>query len=760
MSAYLNFLYHARASRGSSLGLCVWLAFGWIVPAALPAADADAPLCRPIEELLPARPPKLVEKGEEGKIFLAADKGSYQALGAPEQFLSAFSGNVLVQRDEQILRAEQVEYDRERGEFSAGGEVILWDRDYIIRSPRARLRQDGSGDARDAEYWLPALRGYGRAEQVERHKLDEMDLFKAHFTTCDPADPDWRLHSRKTHLDMEKGQGTARDVSAYFMGVPVFYTPYIRFPLDDRRQSGLLLPSAGHSNNRGLEISLPVYWNIAPNYDATFTPRLMTRRGLQLHSEFRYLLPHSEGQTDFSFLPNDRQRDDDNRYFVQWRHETRFTSALRANIQFSEVSDIHYFEDLGTDLEIASTTHLEQRASLFYQGQGYYLLGQAQRFQSLDPNPAANPYERVPQLIFGTAIPERNFKFNPNLRAEFVHFERDNSELSSGPIGNRVDVLATLSYPMRRAAGFIVPRLALRHTRYHLNNGLDDGDAVSISRSLPSVSLDSGLFFERDVNWLGLGFRQTLEPRVFYQYTPYREQDEIPLFDTGEYDFTFAQMFRDNRFSGADRVGDANQVTAALTTRLLRDDIGEESLRLSLGQVFYFADQQVTLPGQVPQEGSQSSLVGEIGARFYQDFSVSQSLHWNADTQRTEQNMFRLRYQPDSQHVVNLSYRFRERTDLEQTDVSAYWPLNERWTVLGRWNHSLNHNKLLETFAGFEYSSCCWALRLIGRRYLKNLEGDYSVGVFMQLELRGLSGFGRNTSTFLSQRIPGFNDEF
>jgi LPS-assembly protein len=722
-----------------------------VINSAAFAEQDEFALCKPFSEAAPPRPDLPPPVGDF--VRLSGDN----AVVLEKQGTSTLQGNVFVQRGEQILSTPHVIYDRNNDIAEAEGNFTFWDSDYVISGSSVQLREKNQGKMKNVEYWLLNRRARGHAEKLTKDSKDIVNLEQASYTTCDPNKEYWRLDTGSLTLDKANARGTARDVKLRILDVPVFYFPYLSFPLGNERKSGFLVPRLGTSDETGVEFSIPYYFNLAPNYDATFTPRFMSRRGILLRSEFRYLTQASGGELNFEYLPHDNAFGEDRGSLV-FRHNGLIGKRWLTDININYASDRRYFEELGNNVSVASITHLERRADLTYIGYGWGLLGRLQTFQTLDPNPAARPYQRLPQLLFKTYLPERNRQFNLELQAEGVRFDRD-INVVEGPIGNRFDIESIFSFPWRTPGTFVVPKLSLRYTRYDLDNVAAD-DKTTHNRFLFTFSTDSGLFLERDVNWFGTDLVQTLEPRLFYRYTPYRDQADIPIFDTAEYDLSFLQLFRENRFSGADRVDDGHQVTFGLTSRLLGSNTGVEHLRASIGEIFYFQDRRVTLPDQFDETDSSSSIIAELATQFAKGWRASSTVRWNPHAQNTEHTVLRLRYHPEQERIFNVSYRLRDNS-LEQTDISFHWALGRRWNILGRWNYSLPSEKTLESVVGLEYSSCCWSIRAITRRYLNNIDGlSYLNGFFLQFQLKGLGSIGKKADSFLEQRIPGYHDEF
>lgn len=715
----------------------------------LHAASVDQWLCGgPLD--YPVRPVMEDADDDPSTIDVAADEADLVEGGVSE-----LRGHVQIQRATQQLEASTVRYDEPAGLISAHENVEFWDEGLFVNGDEARMQTETDVTTiRHPGFVLSQQHARGAAGEVVITGNELMELRDTTYTTCNPDDVAWMLHADEIELDRAEEVGTARNVRVDFMSVPIFWSPWLSFSLSNKRKSGFLTPSAGLNGETGAELSIPYYWNIAPNMDATITPRVMSERGVLLGGEYRFLTRSTEGQLGLEYLPHDLRRGDA-RGALSFQNETRFTSRLRTDVDLNWVSDNDYLEQLGTNLEIASTRFLQRRGDVTYSGRGWSLLGRLQDYQTVDDTIVATsrPYQRLPQVLFRTSDTERNRRFNPHLDAEFVNFDR-----SAGVTGTRIDLLPSLSYPLRTASTFFIPRVSLRYTRYSLDNTAAGAD-TSPDRTIPSFSLDSGVYLERNLRFAGSDYVQTLEPRVFYLLVPFDNQSDLPVFDTGRLTFNFAQLFREDRFSGADRVGDAHQVTLALTSRILAPRTGDELFRASVGQIRYLSDRDVTLPGGTPETSDSSALVGELAANVAGGWRVVGGMQWDPAESQTDKSTVSLRYQPEPGKVLNLSYRF-VRDAVEQTDASLRWPVDENWSVVGRWNYALPAHRTLEAFGGFEYNTCCWAMRAVARRYLNDVNADANTGIFLQLELKGLAGVGRGTGAFLERSIPGYRNRF
>lgn len=662
------------------------------------------------------------------------------------------TGDAIVERAGQRIRADRIRYDEALDEVRAEGGIQLDRSTLQVTGDAATLHLgDDTGEIHGVRYFVHPQHARGRAEIARQESATIRSFGRATYSTCDEDRERWRLNARSVTLDEAEGVGYARHARLEIGPVPVLYTPYLSFPIDDRRKSGLLVPSWGSSESSGAELAVPYYWNIAPHRDATLTPRLMSKRGLQMQGEFRYLNWTNNGQVGLEYLPSDSEFHDENRALFNIRHEGRPLPQLQTTVRAADVSDKYYFEDLGNSLEISSITHLERLAEATWFGRGWSLTGRVQDYQTVDRTlpEVSYPYRRLPQLLLSMRPRSRPYGLDLGLDSEVVQFTHDLLEE-----GTRVDLQPKASLPLGGAAWFVTPSLGMRHTQYSLDRRTA-GLPTEPSRTLPIASLDSGLFFERDTRLFGNGLLQTLEPRAFYLYVPEKDQADLPVFDTGLRDFSFQQMFEENRFSGADRMGDANQLTLAVTSRLLDPGSGVQHLSVSLGEIFYFRDREVVLPGQRVADQGTSNLAGELDLRLTPNWKATAGILWDPRESKTDRGSVRLQYRPDPRHLWNLSYRYRSG-ELEQIDTSALWHFTPRWHGVVRWNYSLPDRELLEGLAGVEYESCCWILRLMGRGYVHDTDGERNDAILVQLELKGLTSFGDPIESLLEDGILGY----
>ncbi len=671
---------------------------------------------------------------------------------------ATFSGNAEVLWQRQRLEATEIKYSRKSDSIDAAGPIYYQSPGLLMSASSAQLElSKDTGRLEDTEYRIPQRRGRGSATVTHLEDRDRTKLENVSYTTCAPGDDGWMLKASDMELDRASGVGTAHHATLEFQGVPFIYLPYVTFPIDDRRKSGFLIPSFGRSDETGVDISIPYYFNIAPHMDATFIPRIMSKRGLMLGGEFRYLGDWYYSETRGEIIPDDREQnagESDTRGIFSHQGYSPKKYRWQVETDINYVSDNDYLDELGSDLASGSSQHLERRGDLRYFGDGWDFLARLQYYQNIDEARllADRPYSRLPQLLLSLDRDVNMFRYQ--LDSEYVYFDREDSVH-----GHRFDFHPSVSLPLSTSWGYLTPKVSGRYTTYGLTDeGIGNPD--SPNRSLYSFSLDSGLLFDRNTNWFGRNVTQTLEPRLFYLYTKRKNQDNIPIFDTTEADFSFDRLFSENRFDGIDRIGDANQLTAALTSRTMDNASGEELFRASIGQIFYFSDREVQLPGIADINESSSAVVAELAARLTNSWSVRGTMQWDphADNHHTRQSAISLNYLDEDGAIFNLAHRYRVGL-IDQSDLSLRWPVTNSVNAVARWNYSWRDRQTLESFAGFEYDSCCWVVRAIARHYVNNDGQDENTSFLLQLELKGLTGFGSGVDKFLEDGIFGYKTE-
>jgi len=805
----LSLAAHAAEEHPESWRLCP-------VADAVPAfPDAQAPTARP-----------------QTRVELPTDISGDRLTGTDTQ--PQFSGNVVLRRGDQFLGAENLRMNSDTGDYVAEGSVRYQDSSMRLVADRGEGNQNtDTHNLQDVQYQLMSRRGNGGAEHIEMQGVHGA-LFGSTYSTCPPDERNWELRAQRIDVDTDAGLGVAHNATLRVGNIPVLYVPWFEFPIDERRRTGLLYPAVTLSGRNGFDWRQPIYFNLAPNYDMTLIPRLMTDRGLQLGTEFRYLTSRGGGVLEAEYLPNDkltdRERDDelaefntpddryadynhraDNRGLFRFIGSQRFNSTWQARTNLNWVSDARYFEDFSHNVFGLAPYTLGSSLGLFGAGDTWTASLSADYQELTDYTLRRNilPYNRLPRATFNWDAPLQTW-LHAGVDTEAVAFHH---EFDTDPVvgdtgrdgaltgflqqkfnGDRFDVKPWVSFPLEGSSWYVTPKLAWNYTGYRLSSDLADQTATrhaiafvaqnggtvtpdliarlrneSPSRSLPIGSLDAGLFFDRETEIGGKSYLQTLEPRLFYLRVPYENQDDLPLFDTRPLTFSWGQLFRDNRYTGPDRQADANQLTLALSTRLIRQSDGKEKLTASLGQIRYFADSRVTVPGESPVEKGKSAWVVDANYAVNDRWTLGGSYQWDPKFRRQDLASVHTQYLVGDDGVINVGYRYR-RNLLKQADLSFLYPLSPAWSLVGRYYYSFYDNPaqqakkgLLEGIAGIQWDSCCIAMRVVARRYIDtrdiNSPDRYNNAIEFQFELKGLGSAGPDTESRLRRAILGYYRE-
>ncbi|NNA20970.1 LPS-assembly protein LptD [Pseudomonas lundensis] len=769
----------------------------------------------------------------DAPTFIGAKASRYQQ----EEQIATLAGDVVMRQGSMQIEADEASLYQAENRGELNGKVRLRDNGALIVGDHADVQLDtGAAKVDNAEYILHKSRIRGSALYAKRGENAIIRLKDGTYTTCEPNSNAWQLKGNNITLNPATGFGTATNVTLRVKDIPVFYTPYIYFPIDDRRQSGFLPPSFSSSTDTGFMLVTPYYFNLAPNYDATLYPRYMTKRGLLMEGEFRYLTESSEGQFGAAYLndKDDKRKDQtdykDTRYMLNWQHKGGLDSRVLTEVDYTKISDPYYFQDLQSEqIGVESQDFVNQQGSVTYRGDTFNAKLNAQAYQ-LATVTQITPYNKLPQITFNGALPYHPGGVDFSYNTELVRFDRDlengdfiNEDGTRSPRldryvtglaranGTRLNVAPSMSLPMTASYGYITPTLKYMYTQYDLDlDGIGKTQMTtagqkfnsSQNRSVPIASIDSGLYFDRNTQWFGTNYRQTLEPRAFYLYVPERDQTDIPVFDTGESTFSYSSLWRDNRFSGTDRVGDENKLSLGLTSRWIEEN-GFERQRISVGQAYYFKDRKVQMPDIPENRDDSTSSVSpyalEYAYRFNRDWRATADYNWDPETRSPRSGSAMMHYQPEDNpnKVVNIGYRYRndqvrynqytgkweigggdfgvkgqpgyikDYYKIQQHDFSVIWPIVPQWNVISRWQYDYNRNRTLEAFGGFEYDNCCWKLRLINRYWVDNDEytqeaptnekGDH--GLFLQIVLKGLGGVvGTKVESFLDKGIQGYRE--
>lgn len=677
--------------------------------------------------------------------------------------ITKFSGDVLIERNLLRMKADTVEHNKDNNILQLQGDFHADTPNMALNANSGWLNiKTNEGEFQNSLFYLPE-NGLSGKSRLFRLTADKTTLLTdTQFSTCPPHKRDWHLDTASLELNQGTATGTAKHAVFWVGKVPIFYFPWMQFPLGDERRSGLLTPGLGTSSTNGLEVSVPWYWNIAPNQDALFTARYLRNRGEMLATDYRYLTRNSRGNLQFDYL-NDDDIFGDSRYLAHYDHRSQFSNNLNLSVLINDASDTQYLNDLSSNISLGNTTHLERNAKLNYASKVWNMGLMTQSFQTIDSTitPENRPYRRLPQLTLNgkdelTEL-ENGFLLG-SLESEWVDFKHESNTRAQG---TRLHVYPKLSLPIEGNSWFLKPSAGFMYTQYNLENSPN----IQEGRSLSILSLDSGLFFEK--HFSNSAIIQTLEPRLFYLNVPFKTQDN-PIFDTNNLDFNFSSLFRENRFSGIDRIGDANQLTVALSSRVLNKNSGKELFNMSIGRIYYFDPQKVTLnAGAPPNPANNSDIITEVGGR-YNRWLGRITYQLNTDTDKSDKRSIQLGYAASDEAVFNVGYRFTrnlsdETQNIEQTDVSFAWPFARNYSLLGRWNYDVTFERDIETLVGIEYESCCWAIRLLSQRYrrLNNDVDPYRTSIMLQFVLKGFGSVSDKAATnTLKQAITGYQPDF
>ncbi|MDR3410776.1 MAG: LPS-assembly protein LptD [Formivibrio sp.] len=685
----------------------------------------------------------------EPTTFIQADEAS-----ARESDFAEARGNVIVTRDNIKVESDWARYNQPKDQLLAGDKITVHkDGDVLVGTQLDMTLGTREGDLLDPVYQMAKGAARGDAVKLIFEGPNRYTIRSGRMTTCEVGNNDWYMHSSTLDLDYNTNLGQAWNGWIEFKGTPIVYFPWMDFTLNNSRKSGLLAPTLGYNSKNGLQLLTPYYFNLAPNYDATLSPNLMTKRGLMLGGEFRYLEPDYSGVVRMEGI-NDKV-EDKTRSSLFLQHTQQLAPHLRLDLNIQKTSDSEYLSDFGDRLSVTSQSTLPREGTLSYTGDSWSSFIRWQRFQTLSTvtNPVTAPYDRAPQIYF-TAQPQLIPGLVTTASGELTEFTHPTQTE-----GLRTWAYPSIAAPFTESWGFITPKVGVHATSYQLHQ--DNQPNTNYSRVLPIASLDTGLYFERETNLFGTDMVQTLEPRAYYLYIPYRDQSNLPVFDSGETDLSLTQLFSENQFSGQDRINDANQVTLAVTSRLFEGDSGAERLNFTVGQRFYFSDQRVTLssPGVSNTSSQRSDWLMTVSAKIWNDFSTSYAMQYNQQDSSLRRADFSMTWRPGDYKLLNLRYVNNRIANTRQADISGQWPLGNSWYAMGRYNYSLTDSRALEILGGLEYNAGCWGLRLAAQRYATSTT-DTHTAFFAVLELGGIAGIGNNPLDAIRQSIPGYSNTY
>lgn len=749
--------------------------FRWLPMSQLSAPQKQqvAPYCHGIY-IYPASTAPLAESYEpqnlaEQPIQISADQIEHQGDSG-----SSMSGNIEIKQGSRSFTADSLAIGSDQRRLELKDHIAISDTEMVLLAKQAVVDlDDNESELTDAKYLLLESKMRGTAQLLQRDAENKVRIKQGSFSSCEPGDESWVFYADRIELNLDSGFGSASSMHLELGGIPVFYAPYIYFPIDDQRHTGFLMPSIGSSSDAGFELVTPYYLNLADNYDMTLTPRLMSERGLLLETEFRYLGERQQGWVDLSWLPGDRgdinpalglQQYPD-RWLVGWHHSHQFGDNWTSQINFNRVSDIDYFRDLDfSGLISGNPNHLDQSIRLGYDSASWSLALQYQDYQTVDQD-LTSPYGMRPRLSLVGRDLFQQTPFEFDLTTEYTDFYRDNLLLTgAGRVnGKRLVLTPELRYPFEFSWGYIRPAIKYWYRSYDLIDqtaGFDPEPEVAV----PVVSLDAGLAFERHLEVKGDDWLQTLEPRIYFLNAEHESQSTLPNFDSELNRFSYAQLFRDNRFSGSDRIGDTQQLSLAISSQLVNAS-GQRVLDAGLGRIFYFKDREVRLSG-LPSNSDMADHSPVAGyLRYWYSNSLNLSVGAAADRRYLTDADMQLQYRKDHRHLMRIGYRFSRSDDLneriEQPGFSGIWGVDDRWTLVAHWDYDVAQNRTLDALAGLQYDECCWMTSVYARKWiadgnLSSVAVQSKNAVFVQFQLKGFGGIGDKLDQIVRSNMPNF----
>jgi len=630
-----------------------------------------------------------------------------------------FKGKVEIDSVQVKIKADEALLNRQTQTLNATGNVSFLNNNITVSSENVQLNRISNQLLIEKSFYqLNKVQGHGQAEKISIGEKTGINLIESSFTTCPVDDEVWRIQASNIEITPNQSRGVVKHARFYIKDVPVLYLPYFSFPINDERQSGVLYPSIASNSSTGVSFEQPVYWNIAPNYDLTFSPRFMTERGVQLKTEFRYLTEQHTGQANIEYLPDDQDLiDDTDRYFYRFFHSGQIGKNWRINADINGLSDDNYIVDLGSDYFNRADTHLYKTLGLSYFSQSLEVTAQFRDFEVLGNHP--DSYRALPEIRLNYLTPiglGAEFQMN----SELAYFE--NGELDN-PTATRFHIAPTVRYPFKNQWSEFLAEATVMHTRYIQENIQDSALEKNISRTLGQVKVYGSLAFERPVSWFGTEATQTFEPKVQYLYTSFEDQNNIGLYDTTRLFKDSAGLFRGQEFTGLDRISDNNQVTLGMTSRFVDND-NQERFKLSLGQIFYLKDNQVI---NTSKDDDRSALAAELDWQIGSKWYVHTQAQVSTTTDKVERSSLSLEYQLAENKIMQINHRFvrdLSSEEINQVGITASWPLAKNWQWVGRWYHDLELNRTVESYTGVQYESCCWTVSFVAQRNLSNRFGE------------------------------------
>jgi LPS-assembly protein len=684
------------------------------------------------------------------------------------------SGNALISKGNQSITADFIEYDQISEELYAKGQITITTPDLELKGSELEMSlAENTGSIANGSFvaninentpsrFNKELRG--TATKIFLEGEDKKKLENAKVTTCEADQNEWFITSDETIIDQSSGNIKAKHATLTLKGVPIMYSPYVDFSTTSQRRSGWLLPTAGSTTTSGFETSIPYYFNLSPTHDATLTSRYMEKRGLQFDGEFRYLSKNYKGTSEIQYLNKDRDADIDNRYLLDIKHQHNFGNGFSGTVEYEKVksNDNNYFADMSTSIAVTSQVSLRQTAHLDYKktDDSSDIKGslKVQEFQNLT---SASPYELKPSFNLSYKKDwedkaDQSLFLQTGADFSYDQFDTGNNAAKNIATGSRIASTPSVSFPMEASFGFLKPKMIANLRHYDL----DDASTSQKSLAIPTVSLDSGLYLDRPFKLSGYNFTQTLEPRIFYTYTPYEDQSDIPYFDTSLNELNTTTIFQENQFSGKDRVMDTNAITTALTTRVI-DDSGYDWMLLTMGQRFYLSDRKVLEEDRYANssyKGDKSDFLVGAQANLTKSLKITSDYEYNFSEDTTNKFTAAARFRPEPGKVLNASYRMvlnpsSGKYDVKQYLLSGQWPLSSGWSALASYNYDIYERQDIESMVGAEYDAGCWSAQMMFHRLQLATSETSTDTFFLMLEIGDLGSFGQGDKSSLFEKM-------
>jgi len=688
-------------------------------------------------------------------------------------------GNAILKKGNKTIKAELIEYDEISEKLITQGNTSIELENISLTGSTLNYKlTDYTGQMDDVSFNLKSQkkeqtvikRGYEITKHNYNYRGDAKTIFfdgenkkrlqSSRITTCEANSDDWYIKSKNTEIDTKKNQVKASNALVEFKGVPIFYMPSTSFSLNKNRQSGFLSSTLGTTTRSGFDLRIPYYFNISPNMDATLSARYLGKRGPMAEGQFRYLTENYSGVNELQYMNHDEASGQDNRYFLKLTHQHQFGRGWSGSYDLQKVSDNNYFSDLASMIQVTSVVNLPQRANLNYSGDIWKLNVLTEKYQTLT-NASNSPYQRLPQVNLSGKKDYDNFTLD--FKSQWTLFERDDKFASTFTdaqkiSGSRLSMTPAITIPLTSSYGYIKPKVSTNLRSYNLNHSPDNNKDIIT----PIFSIDSGVYLDRNINFLSQNYTNTLEPRLFYVYIPYKDQSVLPNFDTGLADLNMQTLFYENQYNGQDRINDANQLTASVTSKIL-DKNGKERLSAIIAQRYYFEDRRIFGNDLLEAKKANSDIFMGASAKLPNSLNLDAMFQFNPSSNNLLRSTLGARYNPEPGKMLNVSYRLIDNIldsnqNLEVFNAAGQWPLGNRFYSIGRYNYDLKSSQTIEVLAGLEYDGGCWVARSIFDRISLPTTPEANYAFFVQLELNGIGSIGSDANrlnTFLYRNVPG-----